>query len=402
MDCGEHIAFCRLELAWLCCCLVMWCGMWKGTTRDCNDHIRRMHQVTLSVRPANLAKFFPAWTITREQWADLLLPSISGVAVDTLFFSHMASPLGHRYWLFSQTGSQYDAVFSVEAFPVVCGARDIRQFVRRCASPPGGQTRGAARVDRQHETPALVVDLKTGKCRPGKVSRTVSASPLMLDLTVMYTSGVMVPPPGVSTQVVLPPVTVAITVTAVGTSTPFVATPAPVVEQPGTQAKEFPTLRLSESPELLLSFGLSSSSPSPTLPWGAADDSSPPFSLSRVQVGHSQDVLDEDSSFSAFTGTRLSASTREYLVSGWITTKRQYSEYRYSDFFQKLSGISPWMDQIARRLVVTFRRATMIGLRRKNILVYLHSDDQMLDVWQKDYVLQLDNWRKQWSGCSRT
>ena len=25
-----------------------------------------------------------------------------------------------------------------------------------------------------------------------------------------------------------------------------------------------------------------------------------------------------------------------------------------------------------------------------------------LDMWQIDYVLQLDNWRKQWSGCSRT
>ena len=44
----------------------------------------------------------------------------------------------------------------------------------------------------------------------------------------------------------------------------------------------------------------------------------------------------------------------------------------------------------------------MIGLWRKNILIYLHPDDHMMDMWQKDYVLQLDNWRKQWSGCSRT
>ena len=44
----------------------------------------------------------------------------------------------------------------------------------------------------------------------------------------------------------------------------------------------------------------------------------------------------------------------------------------------------------------------MIGLRRKNILIYLNPDDHMMDMWQKDYVLQLDNWRKQWSGCSRT
>ena len=122
---------------------------------------------------------------------------------------------------------------------MVFGARDIRQVVRRRASPPGGQTVGAAHDYRQHELPAPVVDLVTGKCKRGMVSKPVFTSPLMLDLTVMCTSGVKVPPPGASTQVVLPPATMASTVTAVGTRTPFVATPAPVVEQPGMQAKEF-------------------------------------------------------------------------------------------------------------------------------------------------------------------
>ena len=41
-----------------------------------------------------------------------------------------------------------EEVFSDEDFPVVFGARDIRQVVRRRASPPGGQTRGTVRVDR--------------------------------------------------------------------------------------------------------------------------------------------------------------------------------------------------------------------------------------------------------------
>ena len=133
--------------------------------------------------------------------------------------------------------------------------------------------------------------------KPGKVFRTVSTSPLTLDLTAMCTPGVEVLQPGASTQVVLPPATVANTVTAVDTSTPFVATPAPVVEQPGMQAKKFPTLRLSESPNLLPSLGLSSSSSSPTLPWGTAEDWSPSFSPNRVQEGHSQDVQAEDSLF---------------------------------------------------------------------------------------------------------
>ena len=175
----------------------------------------------------------------------------------------------------SRTGQVQDSF-------AVFRARDIRQ-VRWRASPPGGQTMGAAQDDRQYEPPASVVDLMTGKCKPGKVSRTVSTSPFTLDLTVMCTSGVKVPMPGASIQVVLPPATVASSVTAIGTSMPFVATPAPVVEQSGVYAREFLTLRLSESPELLPPFGLSSSSP--LLPWGATEDSSPPFLPNRVQVG---------------------------------------------------------------------------------------------------------------------
>ena len=197
------------------------------------------------------------------------------------------------YWLVSRTGCQYEAVFSVNDVPVVFGARDIRQVVRRRASPPASQTDGAAHDYRQHEPPAPVVDLVTGKCKRGIVSRPVFTSPLELDLTVVCTSGVKVPPPGASTQVVLPPATVAGTVTAIGMSTTFIAIPAPVLEQPGMQANE-----LSESPKLLPSFGLSSSSPSPMLPWGAADDSSPFLLPNRVQVGRSQAVPDEGSSFS--------------------------------------------------------------------------------------------------------
>ena len=66
------------------------------------------------------------------------------------------------------------------------------------------------------------------------------------------------------------------------------------------QVKEFQTVLLSESPILLPSFGLLFSSPSPTLPEsrGAAEDSSPPFLPNRAQVGRSQAVQDEDSSFS--------------------------------------------------------------------------------------------------------
>ena len=61
-------------------------------------------------------------------------------------------------------------VVSDDDFPAVFGARDLRQVVRRRASPPGGQTIGAAQDDRQHVPPASMVDLVSGKCKPGKVS----------------------------------------------------------------------------------------------------------------------------------------------------------------------------------------------------------------------------------------
>ena len=78
----------------------------------------------------------------------------------------------------------------------------------------------------------------------------------------MCTPGAAVLQPGAAAQGVLPPGTVANTVAALDSSTPAVATP-----------------------DLLPSFGLSSSSSSSTLPWGTAEDSS--FSPNRVREGHS-------------------------------------------------------------------------------------------------------------------
>ena len=75
-----------------------------------------------------------------------------------------------------------EEVLSDEDFPAVFGARDIRQVIRRRARPPGGPTRRTARLDSRQEPSAPAVDLVTGKCRPGRVSRTVSTSPLTLDM----------------------------------------------------------------------------------------------------------------------------------------------------------------------------------------------------------------------------
>ena len=130
----------------------------------------------------------------------------------------------------------------------------------------------------------------TGKCKPGKVS----SSPLTLDITVACTPDADRLPPEVRSQKILPADTVIESVTGFDTSMPHVATPAMLVVQKTPQVEDFPTLALSDSSELLPSFGLStssSSSSSPTMPWGTADDSSPSFSPNRVHEGQSVSPL---------------------------------------------------------------------------------------------------------------
>ena len=67
--------------------------------------MRRTHDVPLVVKAANVARYFPPWTVTREQWSSMTHASISGVAIDTLLFSRIGSPLFHVYRIISRTGT---------------------------------------------------------------------------------------------------------------------------------------------------------------------------------------------------------------------------------------------------------------------------------------------------------
>ena len=84
---GKHIALYHMELAQLWRCPVTWCTVWKRMAQDCIDHLRRTHDAPLVVKAANLARYFPPWTVTREQWSEMTQPTISGVSIDTLSFS---------------------------------------------------------------------------------------------------------------------------------------------------------------------------------------------------------------------------------------------------------------------------------------------------------------------------
>ena len=86
---GKHIALYHMELTQLWRCPVTWCTVWKGTVQDCVNHIRQAHDILPVVKAANLARWFPPWTVTREQWTSMTRPAISGVAVDTLLFSRI-------------------------------------------------------------------------------------------------------------------------------------------------------------------------------------------------------------------------------------------------------------------------------------------------------------------------
>ena len=73
-------------------CPVTWCTVWKGTAQDCVNHMRRAHDIPPLVKAANLARWFPPWTVTREQWTSMSRPAVSGIAVDTLLFSRIRVP----------------------------------------------------------------------------------------------------------------------------------------------------------------------------------------------------------------------------------------------------------------------------------------------------------------------
>ena len=107
---GRHVALYHMELAQLWRCPLTWCTVWKGTPQDCIDHMRRAHDIPPLVKAANLARWFPPWTVTREQWSSLTQLAVSGKAVDTLWISRIGVPLFHRYRIFDRSGTHVVSV----------------------------------------------------------------------------------------------------------------------------------------------------------------------------------------------------------------------------------------------------------------------------------------------------
>ena len=77
----------------------------RATPQDCIDHMRLAHAVPASVKAANLGRWVPTWTVSRNIWRKALRLTISGVSTDALLFSRYGILFVHRYRVFSRYGT---------------------------------------------------------------------------------------------------------------------------------------------------------------------------------------------------------------------------------------------------------------------------------------------------------
>ena len=67
-DIARHVSTYHLDLGQLWRYPVSSCSQWKGTPQDCSDYICARDLMGISVKIANLGKWFPPWTVTRSVW----------------------------------------------------------------------------------------------------------------------------------------------------------------------------------------------------------------------------------------------------------------------------------------------------------------------------------------------
>ena len=99
--------------------------------------MRKAHDTPIFVKASNLARWFPPWTVTREQWNSMSRPAISGIAIDTLLFIRIGVPLFHRYWVFDRQGTHgaFRGTYMPRMFEFLkeSNAESLRLRHRRCA-----------------------------------------------------------------------------------------------------------------------------------------------------------------------------------------------------------------------------------------------------------------------------
>ena len=154
---GKHVALYHLDIAQLWRCPVPWCTVWKGTSQDCVDHMRKAHNTPVFVKAGNLARWFQPWTVTREQWHSMSRPSVSGIAIDTFLFSCIGVPLFHRYRVFDRQGSHpaFRGMYMPKVFDFlrVTDVKSIRRSHRRRAKElAANMSQGVSATNKEQAT----------------------------------------------------------------------------------------------------------------------------------------------------------------------------------------------------------------------------------------------------------
>ena len=105
------------------------------------------------------------------------------------------------------------------------GAGDVRKVVRHQDEAMNGEMTQPVRPRSTHELSAPTVDLVTGKCKPGKMIRTVSASPLTVDRIISCKPEPDCVQHGVNADVLPPTDNVGMSATDINVSAPVVTAP---------------------------------------------------------------------------------------------------------------------------------------------------------------------------------
>ena len=133
--------------------------------------MRRVHDIPPLVKAANLARWFPPWTVTREQWYSMSRPAISGIAVDTLLFSRIGVPLFYRYRVFDRQGTHGafhgTYVRRMHAFLEESDAASLRRCHRRCPQDIAAWISQTSLLNAEDRTPDVL-------SRPKESRRSIS------------------------------------------------------------------------------------------------------------------------------------------------------------------------------------------------------------------------------------
>ena len=133
------------------------------------DHIRLQHHVGLSVKTANLGKWFPPWTVTRIAWSAALKSNVSGISTDVVLFSEQGPSWSttNVYGDFVSNGSlrgTFMAKLSDFTNRACAEARSVAKHGRNSSAQPGSSPSLQAQSPLGPTHRTLTITLLPGNC----------------------------------------------------------------------------------------------------------------------------------------------------------------------------------------------------------------------------------------------